>query len=140
MIEKLHDHMVNELQQSSRTDTIVLIVALIFNLIIIGTNSNTAQQTISEYGNAYSGLLLVVFMVLSVVVNAIALVTLNNGRQTHDKLVKGLLAIYKDSQIDQYYDASLLEGYNKRYGLYQLVLIVLAITSLVIPMIIRYIR
>lgn len=137
MLEKLHDHMVDELAQNSRTDTIVLIVALIFNLIIIGTNSNTAQQTISEYGSAYSGLLLVVFMTLSVVVNAIALVMLRNGRETRNKLVKGLQAMYADSQVDRYYDPSLLSGYSQRYGLYMAVLVVLLITSLVVPMIIR---
>ncbi len=138
MLEKLHDHIVQELERNNRTDTIILIVALIFNLIIIGVNSNSAQQANSGYGYSYSNLLLVVFMVLSVIINGIALVNLKNGRDTQDKLIQGLKDMYRDSQVEQYYDAALLRGYNSRYNQYMSILVVLLITSLVVPLIIKF--
>ena len=44
MLERLHEHVVNELGQSSRTDTIFVVVAVIFNLIALGINSSYADQ------------------------------------------------------------------------------------------------
>ena len=34
MLERLHEHMVSEIQQSSRTDTVFVVTAVIFNLVI----------------------------------------------------------------------------------------------------------
>jgi hypothetical protein len=39
MLERLYEHMVGELGHSSRTDTISIVVAVLFNLIALGINS-----------------------------------------------------------------------------------------------------
>ncbi|MCA9918398.1 MAG: hypothetical protein KC445_10630 [Anaerolineales bacterium] len=36
MLNELHNHIVNELGQSSRTDTIFVVTAVVFNLIVLG--------------------------------------------------------------------------------------------------------
>jgi len=45
--------------------------------------------------------------------------------------------MYRDNQVDQYYDASLLSNYARRYGLFTGVILCLALTAIVIPLIIR---
>ena len=42
MLEKIHDHIVSELGQSSRTDTIFVVTTIVFNLIVLGINSGVA--------------------------------------------------------------------------------------------------
>jgi hypothetical protein len=75
---------------------------------------------------------------MSLLVNIIATIALNTGRKSREKLVTGLLMMYRDNDVDQYYDASLVEGYNKRYMLFNGVIISLAVTSILVPLIIRF--
>lgn len=74
---------------------------------------------------------------MTLVVNAIALVGLNVGRQTRSKLLTGLVTMYVDHQVDKYYDRSLLSSYGARYLLFGAVIIVLALTAIVVPLVIR---
>ena len=36
MLGQVHDHIVSELRESSRTDTIFVLTAIVFNLIVLG--------------------------------------------------------------------------------------------------------
>jgi hypothetical protein len=45
--------------------------------------------------------------------------------------------MYRDNDVDQYYDASLLVNYGKRYLLFIGVIICLAATGILVPLIIR---
>jgi hypothetical protein len=45
--------------------------------------------------------------------------------------------MYRDNQVNQYYDPSLITNYAWRYGLFTGVVVCLAFTAIVIPLIIR---
>jgi hypothetical protein len=137
MLEQVHQHIVSELQQSSRTDTIFVVTAVVFNLIVLGINSAVAETAASHSGDASDDIVLGVFIAMSLLVNGIAITALCFGRGTRGKLLKGLLAMYRDNDVDQYYDSSLLTNYGKRYLLFAGVIICLAITGIVVPLIIR---
>jgi hypothetical protein len=137
MLEQVHQHIVSELQQSSRTDTIFVVTAVVFNLIVLGINSAVADTAASNGGDAASDVILGVFITMSLLVNAIAVTALLFGKGTRDKLLNGLLAMYRDNSVDRYYDASLLTNYGRRYLLFIGVILCLAITSIVVPLIIR---
>jgi hypothetical protein len=137
MLEQVHQHIVSELRQSARTDTIFVITAVVFNLIVLGINSAVAGEAASPQGEASNDLILAVFIAMSLLVNGIAITALYFGRGTRDKLLGGLLAMYRDSDVDQYYDASLLANYGKRYLLFIGVIVCLAITGIAVPLIIR---
>jgi hypothetical protein len=53
------------------------------------------------------------------------------------KLLRGLLTMYRDNDVDKYYDSSLLANYDRRYLLFTGVILCLAITAIVVPLIIR---
>ena len=72
MLEQVHQHIVSELQQSSRTDTIFVVTAVVFNLIVLGINSAVADTAESNGGDAASDVILGVFIAMSLLVNAIA--------------------------------------------------------------------
>ncbi len=137
MLERIHQHIGNELQQSARTDTIFVVTAVIFNLIVLGINSSVADAAASSRGDVSDDTILGVLIAMSLLINSIAVIALNFGRGTRDKLLKGLLAMYRDNDVDQYYDSSLLMNYGKRYLLFIGVIICLAITGIVVPLIIR---
>jgi hypothetical protein len=143
MLERIHEHIVSELGHGSRTDTIFVVVAILFDLVVLGVNSATSSAAVENRraGSASSAadIVLVVFILMTLLVNAIALAGLYVGRQTRGKLLSGLVAMYTDNQVDKYYDKSLLSGYGTRYLLFGAVIIVLALTAIVVPLVIRWV-
>ena len=139
MLERVHQHIVDELGQSARTDTVFVVTAVLFNLIVLGVNSAVAGEASDYDANAANDLILLVFIVMSLLVNGIAISALYFGRGTRNKLLNGLLAMYGDNDVDQYYDASLLTNYGKRYMLFIGVILALAVTSITVPLIVRFV-
>lgn len=136
MLERLHEHVVNELGQSSRTDTIFVVVAVLFNLIALAVNSSIASSN-SYNRSADNDIILVIMIVMTILVNTISILGLMVGRGTRQKLLTGLIAMYRDNQIDQYYDTSLVLNYGKRYTLFGAIIIVLGVTAILVPVILR---
>jgi hypothetical protein len=139
MLKQVHEHIVSELQQNARTDTIFVVTAIAFNLIVLGINSAVAGEAESAQAGSSNDLILAVFVIMSLLVNAIATIALNTGRKSREKLIQGLLTMYLDNDVAKYYDASLVEGYNKRYLLFTGVILSLALTSILVPLIIRFV-
>ena len=137
MLKQVHDHIVSELQQNARTDTIFVVTAIIFNMVVLGINSGVAGAAASEDGGAGSDLILLVFIIMSLLVNTIAIVALNSGKSNREKLLQGLLNMYQDNDVDQYYNTSIMGGYGKRYLLFTGVILCLGLTSIIVPLIIR---
>jgi len=138
MIGKVHQHIVNELQQSSRTDTIFVVTAILFNFIVLGINSAVAGNAASENANSSDDFVLIVIIIMTIIVNSIAITALYTGKNTRNKLLQGLLSMYRDNKVDKYYDSSLLANYDKRYLLFTGVISCLAIISILIPLLIRF--
>ena len=134
MLERIHEHIVSELGHSSRTDTIFIVVAIIFNLIVLAVNS-AASSARNDLGE---DVILGIFILMTLFVNGIALSGLYVGRQTRGKLLDGLIRMYEDNQVDKYYDRSLVSNYGTRYLLFGAVICILAFTAIVIPLIIRF--
>ncbi len=132
MIERVHEHIVAELQQNSRTDTVFILAAILLNLLALGVNSGVAS---GRDNDATMWIVFFTFVCLVIVVNFVAEIGLIKGRQTRMKLLNGLLKMYKDQGVDGYYDASLLSNYNTRYNLFLLTVIVTGLIALVVPLV-----
>ena len=132
MIEQVHKHIVAELQQNARTDTVFIIAAILLNLIALGINSGVAS---GRDNDATMWIVFFTFVCLVIVVNFVAEVGLIKGRQTRMKLLNGLLKMYKDQGVDGYYDASLLSNYNTRYNLFLLTVVVTGLIALIVPLV-----
>ena len=139
MLERVHEHIVSELQQSSRTDTIFVVTAVAFNLIVLGINSAVAGEASDRYADPSADVILAVLIVMTVLINVICMAALYFGRGTRNKLLNGLLSMYGDNQVDRYYDPSLLTNYGKRYWLFAGVVLCLAVTSIVVPLVLRFV-
>ncbi len=139
MIEKVHQHIINELQQGARTDTIFVLTAVLFNLIVLAINSAVAGSAVSDKPNTSDDMILVIFVFLILVVNMVSISALSTGKKTRALLIQGLLSMYRDSQVEKYYASSLISNYNKRYLSFTLMIICIALTSVVVPLTIRFI-
>jgi hypothetical protein len=138
MLDKIHDHIVSELGHSSRTDTIFVVTAIVFNLIVLGINSGVSAAAVDTRDSFALDLVLVIFIVMSVLLNGIAVAALYLGRRTRRMLLDGLVDMYRDNDADKYYNPALLSNYGVRYLLFVGVIVILGITSIVVPLIIRF--
>ena len=134
MIEQVHNHIVSELQQNARTDTIFILTAIFLNLISLGINSAIATNSRTD-----TNLFIVMFILVALVlvVNFIVIFGLLKGKQTRYKLINGLLKMYKDQNVDGYYDSSLLLNYNVRYNLFIFAVVFTGAVAIAIPFIVR---
>lgn len=132
MIERVHEHIITELQQNTRTDTVFIITAILLNLLSLGVNSAVAQSSDKD---TTTWVVFFTFVCLVVVVSFVVEIGLIKGKQTRMKLIGGLLKMYKDQGVEGYYDASLLSNYAIRYNLFLFVVIFTGLIALVVPLV-----
>jgi len=134
MIQRVHEHIVSELRQSSRTDTVFILTAVFLNLLTLAINSAMAERSRED---ATLTIVMFIFVSLTIVVNLVAILGLLKGKQTRFKLLTGLLKMYKDQGVQGYYDPSLLSNYDTRYNLFILAVVFTGLISIVVPFVIR---
>ena len=132
MIERVHQHIITELQQNARTDTIFVVTAILLNLVTLAVNSAVAG---GRDVTATTWIVFFMFIALLIVVNLVAIFGLLRGKQTRSKWINGLLKMYKDQGVGGYYDASLLSDYNTRYNLFILVVVFIGLIAIVVPLV-----
>jgi hypothetical protein len=134
MIEHIHKHITSELNQNTRTDTIFILTAILLNLITLGINSGMVEKSRTDNSQL---VVMFLFVILIVLVNIVVVFGLIKGKQTRVKLVTGLLKMYKDQNVDKYYDEELLGNYNIRYNLFIMVVTFTGIIAIVVPFVLR---
>ncbi len=136
MIERVHEHLISELQQNTRTDTIFVLTAIVLNLLALGVNSIIAAANSDGGVETTTMIIMFTFVALVLVVNFVVEVGLIRGRQMRGKLLNGLLKMYKDQGVEGYYDPSLLSNYHTRYNLFMLVVLFTGLVALIVPFIV----
>jgi len=131
MIERVHQHIINELDTNTRTDTIFVITAIVLNLLTLGINSGIASQR----GNSTSTIVMFAFVVLLIAVNVVAEAGLLRGKKTRTRLLNGLIRMYKDQGVEGYYDLALLGDYQTRYNLFILAVLCTGLVGLIVPLV-----
>ena len=134
MIEHVHTHITSELQQNTRTDIIFILSAIFLNLITLAVNAGMVEKSRTDT-SALAVMFL--FVGLIVLVNLVVIIGLIKGKQTRMKLIKGLMSMYKDQQVDKYYDSSLMENYSVRYNLFIMVVVFTGLIATVVPFVLR---
>ena len=133
MLEKVYDHIIMDIKQNTRTDTIFIIVAIVLNLISLGIGSGMAN----DRGEAATWTMITIILSV-VVVNLVVIFGLLRGKDTRNKLISGLLKMYKDQNVEQYYDASIISNYDTRYLLFILAVVTTGATAIVIPLLLKF--
>ena len=132
MIQRVHEHIITELQQNTRTDTIFIVTAILLNLLALGVNSAVASGSDKD---TTTWVVFFTFVCLVIVVNFVVVIGLLRGKQTRIKLIDGLLKMYKDQGVEGYYDPSLLGNYSTRYNLFLLTVVSTGLIAIVVPLV-----
>lgn len=134
MIEFVHNHITSELQQNTKTDIIFILTSIFLNLVALAINSGMSGGSRT---NSSTLVVMYIFVILIIVVNIVVVVGLIKGKQTREKLLNGLISMYKDQNVDKYYDSTLLKNYDLRYNLFILVVVFTGVIAMIIPFILR---
>ena len=132
MIQRVHEHIITELQQNTRTDTVFILTAILLNLIALGVNSAVSSESDKDMT---TWVVFFTFVCLVIVVNIVVVIGLLRGKQTRIKLINGLLKMYKDQGVEGYYDPSLLANYSTRYNLFLLTVVFTGLIAIVVPLV-----
>ena len=134
MIEHVHTHITSELQQNTKTDIIFILSSIVLNLITLAVNSGMVDKSRTD-----TTILTVmfIFVALVILINLVAIFGILKGKQTRTKLLKGLILMYKDQNVDKYYDESLLGSYSVRYNLFLMVVVCTGVIAIVVPFVMR---
>ena len=225
MIERVHEHLLGELKQNTRTDTVFVLTAILLNLMVLGVNSavgsmdgmtpvseldlsegnHTLYVEVREHDGGWfpvggrtvtidysqpprvegirseetgtnggwmwhipSGSIdvryrlddggyegwavtpqesstqaiqtsvMFIFILVSLVVNFAVIFGLMKGKRMRLVLLAGLLRMYKDKEVEAYYDQSMLASYSVRYHVFVFVIVFLGLVSIAVPLLIRY--
>lgn len=134
MLKNVHKHIISELQQNTKTDIIFILASIILNLITLAVNSGMSEKSKTEDTML---IVMFIFVALVITVNLVAIFGIMKGKQTRTKLIRGLILMYKDQQVDKYYDESLLGSYSVRYNLFIMVVVCTGIIAIIVPFVMR---
>jgi hypothetical protein len=134
MLEHVHKHIISELQQSAKTDIIFILSSIALNLITLGINSGMVEKSRTD---ETLFMVMFIFVGLVILINIVAILGLLKGKQTRAKLLNGLITMYKDQQVDKYYDESLLSSYSVRYNLFIMVVVCTGVIAIIVPFVMR---
>ena len=98
MIERVHEHIIAELQQNTRSDTVFIIVAILLNLVALGVNSAVAGGSNRD---GTSWVVFFTFVCLVIVINFVVEIGLIKGKQSRIKLISGLLKMQNNDNLTE---------------------------------------
>ena len=134
MLAQVHKHITSELQQNTKTDIIFILASIVLNLITLAVNSGMSEKSRTEDTMLA---VMFIFVALVILVNLVAIFGILKGKQTRTKLIKGLILMYRDQQVEKYYDESLLGNYSTRYNLFIMVVVCTGVIAIIVPFVMR---
>jgi hypothetical protein len=140
MLHDIHEHINQEVRINTKTDTIFVVTAIIFNLIMLGVSSALAAAAADELGRTDAGttsaIVLAINLAISLLINGVSVIGLLTGRATRKTLSQGLLKMYEDADVIKYYGAGLLTNYMRRYIMFISIIAILGTSSILIPLVV----
>ena len=135
MKEMMLERMNAELEQSVHTDTIVIFVGIVLNLILLGVNTGVgAASHVPQAGLAIK-LIFFVLTAFLIILNVSVGYALSNGKKKRVKITERLEKFWEDEGLGKYQDTSISSGYATRGNLFTLILISLGAIALLISLI-----
>ena len=131
MLERVHAHLLSELERASRADTIFVVAAVTFNILVMFINWTQAEGISDGRGNVPVYLL---FVAGSLLVSATALLALINSRRSCDKFHSALAELYRDSGVAKYFPETASALGHKRFWLNLVVVAATGLLSILVPL------
>ncbi len=132
MIEKVHDYLVYELDRSSKSDTVFVISAVLFNILVMFINWAQASSIAAGRGSiAIFG----IFLVGVLFVSGAALIALVNSKRICIRCHEALEKIYENEGVSDYFPKNMAILGNKRFVLSFIVVAGTGLIATLVPVI-----
>ena len=152
MKERIHEQISQELKLATRMDLVTVIVALAMTLMLFplamvfaassvgsitgGLTGGLTGEIITMNFNATPTIIMVVCIAAIIVINLFSVRAMLKNKLQRAKLNDGLMKLYKDEGMDQYYDGSIFKSYETRYNLFAVILAAVGATSVIVTLVI----
>ena len=146
MKERIHEQISNELKQSTRADLVTIIIAIVVTFILFGIAIGFAYGSVGITFISFSGntpqlstsstIIMFVSIMAIVMINLYAVRALLQNKTRRAKLNEGLMKLYKDEGMDQYYDGSIFKSYETRYNTYAVIVGAVGGLSVIVPIVV----
>jgi hypothetical protein len=115
-------------------------VAAIFAAASVGSITGSLSGGLaglrSATFNTTPAIIMFVCILTILAIDWFAVRTLMNNKKQRAKLNEGLMKLYKDEGVDQYYDGSIFKSYETRYNLFAVIVAAVGVLSILVPLII----
>ncbi len=143
MKERIHEQISNELKQANKSDLVSVVITVIVTFILFGIAVGTAFSSVGTVFISMSGRTPEVSALATIImwVSIAAIVAINwffvrallQNKARRAKLNEGLMKLYKDEGLDQYYDGSIFKSYETRYNTYAVIVGTVGALSVIVP-------
>jgi uncharacterized membrane protein len=146
MKERVQEQINHDLKQASRTDRLIIIIDIVLTLIMFiialsfAYNSVGFNISILSAGgstrtlSAYSTLIMFISLAAIIIINGYSIIALLKNKAQRSKLTDGLMKLYKEEGMDQYYDSSTLKSHETRYNVLAVILATLGAVTVILPL------
>lgn len=131
MLPNLHQHILSDLDRSTKADTVFVFGAVLLDLVSIGVNSGLAYSTSPPALTIFW-----IFMFGVLMVSVIAASALHNGTKGCLALQGALLAIYAREGLEHLYPKAAMRTGMTRYYLYFTLIAALGLLAVAVPLIV----
>jgi len=147
MKERIHEQISTELKQASRTDTTILIIAVIVTFILFAISMAFAEQSVTY---SYTGLgqtettkfvvwataAMFISLMATLIIDLYSILALANNKKRKVKLVESLSKLYQEEGATSYSADVVSPGYKTWGNLFIAILSTLAGLAIIIPLIV----
>jgi hypothetical protein len=63
---------------------------------------------------------------------------LSRGKERRARIAAGLMKLYSEQGVEQYYDPAIEKGYEERYNLFSVVVISLGVAAILVPLLVSF--
>ena len=138
MKEMMLEKMNAELEQSIHTDTIVVVVGIILNIILLGATTGVAAATNNSDAGIAIKLIFFVLIAFIIVLNVSVGYVLLNGKKRRVKVTERLEKFWEDEGLGKYQDVAIGKGYETRGNLFTLITMALGVVTILVPLIMYF--
>jgi hypothetical protein len=151
MKERIHEQISHELKQATRLDMKIVVLDIVVSLILFFLAMGFAASTVGSITQGLAGgliaprsvslntaptIIMFILILTILAINWFSIRALLNNKKQRAKLNEGLMKLYKEEMVDQYYDGSIFKSYETRYSLFAVILAAVGAMSIIAPLVI----
>lgn len=147
MKERIHEQISHELKEAARLDKTIVIIDIVVSLILFSLSMGFAYSSTESIYGGLTGTRVSHLSVAPTIIMFVALATILainwfsvraflKSKKQIAKQTDAIVKLYKDENMDQYYDGSISKSYETRYNLFAVIVAVVGAMSIIIPLVI----